>query len=198
MKRTVAIVLFEDVEELDFVGPWEVFAGLSVRRPDLCAAYTVAEQARTIRCAKGLRVVPEHTFDTAPHADILLLPGGNGRKREVDNPRMIQFIQRMAERAELVTSVCTGAFLLARAGLLDGKPATTYWAAVDELRGKGVNVTPQRWVEDGRVITASGVSAGIDMSLYVVGKLWDPPVARDVQKAIEYFPDPPYQDVPLP
>lgn len=198
MKRTVAIVVFEDVEELDFVGPWEVFASLQSRQPELCSMYTVAQHAGTIRCAKGLRVVPDHTFETAPRADVLLIPGGNGRKREVDNPKMIQFIQHMAERAELVTSVCTGAFLLARAGLLEDKRATTYWNAVDELRAKGVNVTPQRWVEDGRVITASGVSSGIDMSLFVVGKLWGPPVARSVQKWIEYFPQPPYEDVPIP
>jgi transcriptional regulator GlxA family with amidase domain len=116
----------------------------------------------------------------------------------MDNPRMIQFIQKFAERAELVTSVCTGAFLLQRAGLLVGKRVTTYWNAQDELRALGVNVTPQRWVEDGRIITASGVSAGIDMALFVVGRLWGPPAARSLQKWIEYFPQPPYQDVPIP
>jgi transcriptional regulator GlxA family with amidase domain len=198
MKRTIAIVLFENAEELDFAGPWEVFSGLGNQRPDLCAAYTVSENGGTIRCAKGLRVIADHSFETAPAADVLLIPGGHGRKKEVDNPRMIQFIQKFAERAELVTSVCTGAFLLQRAGLLAGKRATTYWSAHDDLRALGVNVMPQRWVEDGRIITASGVSAGIDMSLYVVGKLWGPSVARATQKAIEYFPEPPYQDVPIP
>ena len=112
---------------------------------------------------------------------------------------MIEFLRVQSQRAELMTSVCTGAFLLERAGLLNDKRATTYWGAVDELRALGtVTVTPQRYVDEGKIITASGVSAGIDMSLYVIGKLWNPELARQVQKGIEYFPQPPYSDVAIP
>jgi transcriptional regulator GlxA family with amidase domain len=197
-KRSVAILVFNDVEELDFAGPWEVFSYFRKQNPELCDVFTVSETGGEIRCAKGLRVIADHSFATAPKADVLVVPGGQGRKHEVNNPRLIGFIRAHAKRAELTTSVCTGAFLLERAGLLNGKRATTYWGAVDEFRALGTGtVTRGRYVEDGNVITSSGVSAGIDMSLFVIGKLFSPQLARKVQKGIEYFPEPPYQDVPL-
>ena len=193
--RNIAILLFDDVEELDFGGPWEVFAYLRAQRPELCGVYTVSERGGEVRCAKGLRVIADHSFESAPKPDVLIVPGGHGRRREVNNPRTIDFIRAGAARAEVTASVCTGAFLLEKAGLLTGHKATTYWAAMDELRGLGtVRVVEGRWVEDGNVITAAGVSAGIDMSLYLAGRFWGPEVARFVQKGIEYFPAPPYQD----
>src|SRR2546421_283983 len=185
-QRTIAIILFDEVEELDFVGPWEVFSYFRKQNLELCEVYTVSETGSQIRCAKGLRVTPNHSFASAPAADIMVVPGGQGRRREVDNPRMIEFLRAQSQRAELMTSVCTGAFLLERAGLLNGKRATTYWGALDELRALGtVTVTPQRYVDEGKVITASGVSAGIDMSLYVIGKLWNPELARQVEEGGE-------------
>jgi transcriptional regulator GlxA family with amidase domain len=198
--RTVAIVMFENVEELDFAGPWEVFSYFKFQNPELCSIFTVSEKGREIRCAKGLRVIADHSFETAPQADVVIVPGGNGRKVEVDNPRMIAMLQRASERAEVMASVCTGAFLLERAGLLNGKRATTYWRSLDELRAKNssITITPQRWVDEGRVVTASGVSSGIDMSLYLIGRLWSPSLARKVQNGIEYFPQPPYDDVAIP
>jgi transcriptional regulator GlxA family with amidase domain len=198
MKRTFAIMIFENAEELDFAGPWEVFGGLSKWRPDLCSAFIVSENGGTVRCAKGMRVVADYSFETAPRADILIVPGGQGRKVEVNNSRAIEFIRQHAASAEITASVCTGAFLLQRAGLLSGKRATTYWSAMDELRSLGVDVVDKRWVDEGNVITAAGVSAGIDMSLHLVGRLWGPETARKVQQSIQYFPDPPYQDVPIP
>src|SRR3954469_13019785 len=111
-KRTVAIVLFDDVEELDFAGPWEVFAYLNNRRPELCEVFTVSERGGEIRFAKGLRVIADHSFATAPAADVYVIPGGNGRKRESHNPAMLDFVRAAAARAELMTSVCTGAFIL--------------------------------------------------------------------------------------
>jgi transcriptional regulator GlxA family with amidase domain len=194
-RRNVAVLMFNDVEELDFAGPWEVFAYLRSQRPELCDVYTVSERGGEVRCAKGLRVVADYSFAAAPPADLLIVPGGQGRRVEVSNPRVIDFIKRCAGRAELTASVCTGAFLLERAGLLTGRRATTYWAALDELRALGTaRVVEQRWVDEGNVFTAAGVSAGIDLSLFLVGRLWGPDVARSVQKGIEYFPDPPYQD----
>jgi transcriptional regulator GlxA family with amidase domain len=197
-KRTIAILLFNEVEELDFAGPWEVFSYFRQQNPELCEVYTVSETGDQLRCAKGLRVLPDLSFQSAPLADVLVVPGGQGRKREVNNPRVIDFIRAHAQRAELTTSVCTGAFLLSKAGLLNGKRVTTYWGAIDEFRALGTGIiTPGRYVADGNIVTAAGVSAGIDMSLFLIGKLWSPQLARNVQKGIEYFPEPPYQDVPI-
>jgi len=197
--RIVAIVLFDDVEELDFAGPWEVFSYFKLQNSELCSVFTVSEKGGEICCAKGLRVIADHSFESAPQADVVIVPGGNGRKVEVDNPHMIAMLQRASERAEVMASVCTGAFLLERAGLLTGKRATTYWRSLDELRAKNTAiVTPRRWVDEGRIVTASGVSSGIDVSLYLIGRLWNPSLARMVQKGIEYFPEPPYADVAIP
>ncbi|MGH2584077.1 MAG: DJ-1/PfpI family protein [Dehalococcoidia bacterium] len=199
MKRSIAIVIFPVAEELDFVGPWEVFAFLRSLEPDECDVFTVSEHGGEVRCAKGLRVIADYSFDTAPKADVILVPGGMGTRTEVDNPRLMDYLRRASDAAEVTTSVCTGSFLLERAGLLTGKRATTYWGSLDRLRALGtVEVVEERWVDEGSVITASGVSAGIDMALYLVGRLWGPETARRVQKGIEYFPAPPYADVPIP
>lgn len=198
MPQTIALLLFPGVEELDFVGPWEVFGYLAAIRPDACAVLTVAEEPGEVRCAKGLRVIAEHGFASCPAPDLVVVPGGRGTRTEVDNPRLIDFIRRRANTA-LTASVCTGAFLLARAGLLAGRRATTHWGSMDRLRAlEGIRVVEERWVDEGRVVTASGVSAGIDMALHLVGRLWGPETARRVQKGIEYFPAPPYPDVPIP
>jgi transcriptional regulator GlxA family with amidase domain len=199
MTRTIAIVLFDGAEELDFVGPWEVFTFLRALEPESCSVVTVSERGGEVRCAKGLRVIADHGVDDAPPADIIVVPGGMGTRREVDNPRLIDYIRRSGGGAEVATSVCTGSFLLERAGLLAGKRATTHWASLDRLRQLGsVDVVEERWVDEGQVVTASGVSAGIDMALYLVGRLWGPETARRVQKGIEYFPAPPYAEVAIP
>lgn len=197
--RTIAFVLFDDAEELDFVGPWEVLAFTAKTVADSCAVFTVAERPGAVRCAKGLRVLADYGFDDCPAADIILVPGGMGTRREVDNPRLIAFVERMAAGCEIVTSVCTGAFILQRAGLLAGRKAVTHWASMDRLRQlDGVEVVEQRFVDTGAVITAAGVSAGIDMALHVVGRLWGAETARRIQHGIEYYPEPPYADVALP
>ena len=199
MKRSIAIVIFEAAEELDFVGPWEIFTFLRHFDEDACEVFTVSEHGGEVRCAKGLRVLADYSFEAAPRADVLLIPGGMGTRAEVDNPRMIEYVQRAADGAELVTSVCTGSFVLERAGLLTGLRATTHWASIDRFRALGTVevVDDQRFVDEGRIVTSAGVSAGIDMALYIVGRLWSPELARRVQKGVEYFPDPPYQDVPI-
>jgi len=200
MTRSIAIVIFEGAEELDFVGPWEIFTFIRHFDTEACEVFTVSERGGEVRSAKGLRVLSDYSFESAPKADIVLLPGGMGTRTEVDNPRMIEYIRRSAETAELMTSVCTGSFLLERAGLLTGKRATTHWGSIDRFRALGTVtvVDDQRYVDEGNVITAAGVSAGIDMALYLVGRLWGPELARRVQKGVEYFPDPPYADVPIP
>ncbi|MBK6318973.1 MAG: DJ-1/PfpI family protein [Dehalococcoidia bacterium] len=195
MAKSVAVVLFEGVEELDFVGPWEVFtmAGL-VTRGDV-TAFTVAERAGLVKCAKGLQVVAEFAFEDCPKADIVLVPGGLATRVEVDNPEMIAFLSKMDARAEYTTSVCTGALLLDKAGILKGLRATTHWGSISELKATGTEtIENTRFVDNGRVITSSGVSAGIDMSLHLVGKIWGAEVAKATQKYMEYYPEPPAWD----
>ena len=198
MVRSIAFLIFDGAEELDFVGPWEVLTYTGRLDPDTCRAFTVAEFGGEVRCAKGMRVVADYDFDNCPAADIVLVPGGIGTRTEVDNPRLVAFLEGLGAGCEVVTSVCTGAFLLERAGFLAGRRAVTHWASMDRLRALGtVEVTETRFVDEGRVITAAGVSAGIDMALYLVGRLWGPDLALRVQKGIEYFPEPPYADVAL-
>jgi transcriptional regulator GlxA family with amidase domain len=197
--RSIAIVIFPDVEELDFVGPWEIFSYLRDLVPGSCTVFTVSQHGGEVRCRKGLRVIADHSFETAPQPDIVLVPGGQGTRVEVDNPVLIDYLRRVGQRTEIATSVCTGAFLLERAGLLEGRRATTHWRSLDRLRALGtVGVLEQRYVDEGVVVTSAGISAGIDMALYLVGRLWGPETARRVQKGVEYFPDPPYGDVPIP
>lgn len=188
---TTGILLFDEVEELDFAGPFEVF-GMAATDGD--RVVTIAEQPGPVRGAKGLRVLPDHTLRDAPALDVLVVPGGQGTRREVDNPVLVGWIREVAPGCAWVTSVCTGAFLLHAAGLLHERPATTHWASIDRLRDAGhPDVREQvRYVRDGNVVTAAGVSAGIDMALWVVGQVYGIEHARVTQYAMEYDPAPPY------
>jgi len=189
--RHVGIVLFPVFEELDAIGPYEVFGALSELDADW-RVVTVAESGGVVTGAHGLKVTADHSFDDCPPLDVVLVPGGFGTRQEMDNPRMLDFLQRAARTASYVTSVCTGALVLHKANFLAGKKATTHWGAIDLLRGMGdVEVVKERYVQDGNVITAAGVSAGIDMALYLVSVLKDAQTARNVQKMMEYYPKPP-------
>lgn len=190
---TIGIVLFEGVEELDFIGPWEVFTMARKLRGEV-DVLTVAERDGAVQCGKGLRVLPDRAFDAAPPLDLVLVPGGQGTRRELGNPKMLEFLRAIAPRCRFVTSVCTGALVLHAAGLLEGRRATTHWASYDvlEQRGGTTVVRDVRYVRDGNVVTSAGVSAGIDMALWIVGQLFDPTTARNVQRAMQYDPAPPY------
>jgi transcriptional regulator GlxA family with amidase domain len=193
MGITTGILLFTEAEELDFVGPWEVFtAAANMNGAD--RVVTIAERAAPVRCNKGLRVVPDHTFGDAPPLDVVLVPGGQGTRREVDNPAVIGWLREVGARCTWVTSVCTGALLLHEAGFAKGKRVTTHWAFVETLRARGdVTVVERtRYVRDGNVVTSAGVSAGIDMALWLTGQLHGEEFARSVQRYIEYDPAPPY------
>ena len=195
MTKTFGILLFPDAEELDFVGPWEVFTMFGKYFDKDWQALLVAQAREPVRAAKGMLFTPDRSFDDCPPLDVLLVPGGEGTRREVDNEALVGFARRVGQGAAWVTSVCTGAFILRRAGFLAGRRATTHWSAMDMLRAEpDVTVVEQRFVHDGNVITAAGVSAGIDMALYLVGLLASPQVARNVQKFIEYYPEPPYAE----
>jgi transcriptional regulator GlxA family with amidase domain len=190
----VGIVLFDDVEELDFAGPWEVFGLTHKLTGGALTATTLAEREGPIRAAKGLRILADHTLDDAPPLDLVLVPGGQGTRRELHNPKLVGFLRDVAPRCRFVTSVCTGALVLHAAGFLQGKRATTHWAALHELEALGnVTLVPEaRYVRDGNVVTSAGVSAGIDMALWLVGQLFDPDLARRVQRRMQYDPAPPY------
>ena len=192
--RTVGILIFDEVEVLDFCGPFEVF---SIARPAgerdddarLFTAVTIAEEHRLVTCRGGLLVQPHATIDEHPPLDILVVPGGQGTRRERHNARLLDWIAAQDGRTELTTSVCTGAFLLAERGLLDGRRATTHWASIAWMREAypAIDmVDTARVVDEGRVITSAGVSAGIDMSLHVVARFHGAEVAAQTARAMEY------------
>ena len=194
MTLTIAIVLFPDVEELDFAGPLEVF-GMAGQYIDKEWRVVTVAQERMVRGTNGLTVQVDHTFEDAPEADIVIVPGGLGTRAGMENVALIDYIRRAGERAQYVASVCTGSFLLHKAGFLQGKRATTHWAARDEMRALGGDTTvvdDERWVHEGNVITAAGVSAGIDLALWLTGQMWGVDTARNTQRAMEYDPAPPY------
>ena len=189
----IGLIVFDGAEELDFVGPWEVFA-MSAKFLSAPSPILIAEEDRPIRCAKGMRVLPDHTFANAPDLEVVLVPGGQGTRREVKNPALIEFLKAKGARATWVTSVCTGSLLLHEAGFARGKRVTTHWTFVADLRARGdVTVLDDvRYVRDGNLVTSAGVSAGIDMALWLVGQMHGAPHAREVQRQIEYEPAPPY------
>ena len=195
MAYTFGIVLFDNAEELDWAGPWEVLsAAAQMNNED--KVVTIAQYDRPIKCAKGLRVLADHTFENAPKLDVVLVPGGQGTRTEVNNPVLIEWLKRVGAECKWVTSVCTGALILHGAGFAKGKRVTTYWGFVDQLRARGdVTVLENvRYVQDGNLVTAAGVSAGIDMALWLLGQIHNPEFARRVQQYIEYFPQPPYEE----
>ena len=191
MAYTTGILLFDEAEELDFVGPLEVF-GMARNNGD--RVVTIAEKAEPVRANLGLRVVPDHTIADAPPLDVLVVPGGLGTRREVDNAQLLDWIKQAAAGCTWVTSVCTGSMLLEAAGVIDVHNVTTHWAMIDTFREKGTVTVldSRRYVRDGNIVTAAGVSAGIDMSLWVVGQLYGIDHARGVQRMMEYDPAPPY------
>jgi transcriptional regulator GlxA family with amidase domain len=191
----IAIAVFEGAEELDFVGPWEVLTGWRHLYPDDVDVFLVADGTEPVTCAKGMRVVPDASWDDAGELDVLVYPGGRGTRPQLGDERVRSRLRGLKERGTLMTSVCTGALVFADAGLLDGRPATTYWSAFDELLPLGREITPRRddrFVDTGDVVTAAGVSAGIDMALHLVGRLGSPDKAREVRRYIQYDPKPPY------
>ncbi len=194
--RTVGIVIFDEVEVLDFCGPFEVF---SVARPPgqteddfrLFTVLTVAQESRLVRCRGGLLVQPHHTIDDHPPLDILVVPGGPGTRQERCNDKLLDWIADQNSRTELTTSICTGAFLLAERGILDGRPATTHWASVEWMRDQYPAVDMRadaRVIDSGHVVTSAGVSAGIDMALHVVARLHGTETAAWTARRMEYDP----------
>ncbi|PWH06053.1 DJ-1/PfpI family protein [Brachybacterium endophyticum] len=196
--RTIAILLFDGVEELDAVGPWEVLAFWTQNFPDDdWRVVTASVGGEAITAAKGMVITPTTALEELERIDVLLHPGGRGTRTLYRDPEHLERIRRVAGDAELMTSVCTGSLVYAGAGLLQGRPATTHWRSLDLLHEIDPSIDVrggQRWVDDGDVVTSAGVSAGIDMALHLVGRLVSPTRAIEVQRGIEYDPAPPRWD----
>jgi transcriptional regulator GlxA family with amidase domain len=190
-----AVFVFDGAEELDWAGPWEVLSAWADGWPDDgVKVFTVARHPGPVTCAKGLRVLPDHGWDDAPAFDVLIYPGGKGTRSHLGDPGIRDWVRSAAEAGTLMTSVCTGALVYADAGLLDGRAATTHWQSLDLLAGLGtdIRVRPDdRFVDEGNVVTAAGVSAGIDMALHLVARLGSAERAREVRRYIQYDPAPP-------
>tara|TARA_X000000368_G_scaffold254583_1_gene201254 strand:+ start:325 stop:948 length:624 start_codon:yes stop_codon:yes gene_type:complete len=184
-KRTIGVVLFEDFELLDVFGPLEMF-GMAA---DHFEIRLISEHGGVVASRQGPKSVSDDSFESAPAIDVVLVPGGIGTRREVDNPVLLDWLQQRAQQAELVTSVCTGSALLAKAGVLDGMRATTNKLAFTWAASQSAKVQWQqqaRWVEDRKFFTSSGVSAGIDMSLAVIAKLVSHQAAEQAANFAEY------------
>jgi len=198
-RRRVGILVFDDVEVLDFCGPFEV---LSVTRldesrrredPSPFEVLLVAEREGIVTASGGLKVTPDYTIERCPPLDVLVVPGGWGTRREIQNAPLLDWIRAHGRSVDLLTSVCTGAMLLGHAGLLDGRHATTHWRSLGWMRESFPAVTVEtelHVVEDGNVLTSAGISAGIDMALLIVARHHGEDVARATARHMEYpYPD---------
>jgi transcriptional regulator GlxA family with amidase domain len=184
-KITIGILVFEEAEELDFVGPYEVF-GMAAEFGEPCRAVVIAETDAAVRCAHGLRVLPDCTIEDAPHLDLLIVPGGRGARLHArNNPKILEFVR---QQKGAVASVCTGAMVLAAAGVLDGMEATTHCAHYDQLREfKQVDVREGvRFVMHERIATSAGVTAGIDLSLAFAAQFFGKALAERIAKNLEW------------
>lgn len=191
----IGILLFDDFEELDAVGPWEVLAFWTREYPeDGWTVSTFSRDGAPVRAAKGLQVTPDQSYDTVPELDVLIYPGGVGTRAHLRDDAQLDWVRAQRQFVPLITSVCTGSLVYAAAGLLAGRPATTHWGSLDLLQELEPTLqlrADDRFVDDGDLITASGVSAGIDMALHLVDRLAGTERARTVRRGIQYDPQPP-------
>jgi len=196
----IGILIFDGVEELDFVGPYEVFTMSNEvfsrqKKESADKVRLIAAHKRNVRCAKGMHVVAGVVAGAVDALDVLFVPGGEGTRPLLKDQQTLDWIRRISDASQWTTSVCTGSFLLAASGVADNKKVTTHWAAVGEMASHDWPVkivTDARFVRDGGLVTAAGVSAGIDMALWLVGQWHGRDHARWTQKAMEYDPAPPY------
>jgi cyclohexyl-isocyanide hydratase len=182
----IGILLFPQVEELDFVAPFEVLSYINKIKPDSTKVILLAEHPEPIIAFNGLKVIPDTTLNQAPQLDIIVIPGGKGRMAAMKDLVIRQFVQTQSEQTQYTASVCTGAFILAEAGLLTNKKATTYHTALGELAAYSVEVRQQKVVQDGKIITAAGVSSGLELGLYLLKLLFGLELAQEVADKIEY------------
>ena len=193
--RHIGLLLFDDVEELDAVGPWEVLSYWTLHHPeDGWSTSCVSHDGAPVVAAKGLTLAAHHSTSGMPPLDVLIHPGGQGTRPLMRNPEHLAWVRAQAATVPLMTSVCTGALVYAAAGLLAGRPATPHWESLDLLLELDPSIevnSEARYVDDGNVITSAGVSAGIDMALHLVARFAGVDRAREVRRAIQYDPHPP-------
>lgn len=183
------VLVFDQVEELDFIGPWEMLTMWSMHAGGPESCLIVGPRVDAVRCAKGLSINPHVSFADCPALDYLLVPGGQGTRSEVGNQELLGFLRHQAEHCRALLSVCTGSFLLHAAGLLGGRRATTHWASLARLRALGeVEVVEERFVRDASIWTSAGVSAGMDMMLAFIAAQAGEAIAGRVQSLVEYYP----------
>ncbi|MEM1326990.1 MAG: DJ-1/PfpI family protein [Bacteroidota bacterium] len=187
----LGIFIFPEVEVLDFAGPYEVFSLAENEVGEkLFQVHTIGETTEMIKARNGLQIATDYTFNDHPELDVLIIPGGHGaRVLEVKKQKTLDWIQSQSQKVDILASVCTGAFLLAKLGLLDQKNATTHWAHYSELEDQYPSIEVQRnvkFVDEGKIITAGGISAGINMSFYLVSRLFDKRAAQQTAKRMEY------------
>lgn len=190
MPKTIALLLFPEVEVLDFAGPFEVFSVTNeLHGGTQFDLKIVSTESGPVRARNGLTVVPDHTLESCPSSEILIIPGGRGSRDLLQQPRVLDWIRQRAETAELVFSICTGSLVLAKAGLLDGLTITTHHTALDLLTELAPHSTidpTQRFHDNGKFVTAAGISAGIDASLHLIKRLVGPEAAQQTIRVMEY------------
>ena len=193
--RHIGILLFDDAEELDAVGPWEVLSSWTRYFPDDGFAVSCISQAGgRVRCAKGLVLQAHHSYADAPPLEVMVYPGGQGTRPQLRDEAQLDWVRRQRQDVPLMTSVCTGSLVYAAAGLRANRPATTHWGSLEHLAELDPTIDvrgEERFVDDGDVVTSAGVSAGIDMALHLVMRLAGVERARQVRRAIQYDPAPP-------
>lgn len=190
----VGVFVFDEAEELDVVGPYEVLAWWALHSELRPEVLTFSTDGAGVRCAKGLSLVPDASAADVGSLHVLVYPGGRGTRALAADSEHLSWVREMRETTPVLASVCTGALVFAAAGLLAGRPATTHWNAFDELVELEPSVladTEARWVDDGDIVTSAGVSAGIDMALHLVDRLESTDMARRVRRGIQYDPEPP-------
>ena len=187
MAYNIVIPLFPGVTQLDFTGPAQMFAYV----PDATTC-VVSESGASVNTDAGFGILPSYSFENCPQADLICIPGGPGVFDAINNQALVEFVKRQCEGAQYLTSVCTGAFVLGAAGYLKGRRATTHWGYTGALEACGASFTPGRIVTDGNLITAGGVTSGIDFSLAVIAQIWGETLAKSIQLRMEYDPHPPF------
>ena len=190
----VGLFVFDEAEELDVVGPYDVLAWWAQHSDLRPQVLTFSADGAGVRCAKGLSLVPDTSADEVGPLHVLIYPGGHGTRALAADPEHLAWVRQMRATTPVLASVCTGALVFAAAGLLAGRPATTHWDAFDELAELDPSIlvdTEARWVDDGDTVTSAGVSAGIDMALHLVDRLDSRDMARRVRRGIQYDPEPP-------
>ncbi|MCC3278174.1 DJ-1/PfpI family protein [Arthrobacter sp. zg-Y40] len=193
--KHIGILLFDGVEELDAVGPWEVLAYWTQVFPeDGYDVVLLSADGTPVAAVKGMLLTPQLSAAEAPHFEVFLHPGGHGTRALAADPEHLDWMRALRADVPLMASVCTGSLVYAAAGLLSGRPATTYWDALDRLAAWDSSIeirSEDRWVDDGDVVTSAGVSAGIDMALHLVRRLAGEERAKQVRRGIQYDPEPP-------